>query len=105
MKENQSVKKAMHIIDCLIQQRFEGMSLSEIAKVTDIPAATVLRILHTLKGAGWIIETHIASEKNSYWKISDALLRIAHAYKTCSLEKVKKVHDEYFEVTGMELTH
>ena len=99
----QSVFKAGQVLECLFRDDFQGKTVNEIKNDTGVDVQSVRRSLLTWKELGWVIETPIAGEKASHWKISKRLVQVAHAYERDALERVHAIKNEFREITGKEL--
>lgn len=100
---NQSALKALRIMDSLFEDGFEGKTLDEIIRATDISYTTAWRLLKTLEAGGWIVEIPMSGSKQGRWRMSTKIAGIASAYKQHALARIHDVKGEYRQITGMEL--
>lgn len=100
---NNSIIRGLTILECLFEDGFEGKTLDEIFKQTDIPWTTSWRMLKTMEAKGWVVEVPISGSKRGRWRVSTKLAAIADAYEQHALARLQVVRREFREVTGREL--
>jgi len=104
---NQSVVKAMRVLDCLFGDSFSGKTIEQIHQATGIPITTTWRLLKSLNAAGWVVEVATSSGKNAHWasswKVSDKLVAVAAQYRRQALADIQAIERNYLTVTGENL--
>lgn len=101
---NQSVIKAMVLLEVLSKGDFQGMPLNQVARAADIPNVTAWRLLKTLESQGWAKELQMPGTKTKAWKAGEKLLDVAHAHEHQAMKQVHTIRENFFRISGKELS-
>lgn len=92
---------ALQILEILVDNGVEGMSLNRLSELMAIPRTSLHRYLQMLIESGWV-ET--VGEKNSLlWKPSNHFIKLAFTYRNAVRAQIEEVKSEFKNLTGEEL--
>lgn len=106
---NQSVKKALGLLDLFTEERPE-ISLKEIAALSDIPKPTVYRLLTTLESCGFLYKTK-DTEHDSRYRLGLKLLELGQIVsnqlelREISLPYMEQLAKDINEVIHLVIVH
>jgi IclR family pca regulon transcriptional regulator len=70
----QSISRALSVIKCFGEGTIDGLSLSEVAELTDLAPATARRILRTLQEHGYV------EVRGRNYRLTTKILELGHAF-------------------------
>ncbi len=91
----------LDLLEILVQNGVEGISLNGLSELTGIPRASLHRYLQVLVDSGWV-ET-IGDKKTMMWKPSNHFLKLAFKYRNAVRAQIEEVKSEFKNLTGEEL--
>ncbi|MDR3562412.1 MAG: IclR family transcriptional regulator [Negativicutes bacterium] len=95
MNTNQSIERALDILECFSQAKSE-IGLSELARLVGLPKATVFRMAETLVERGYLIK----DGKSQAYQLGYKILRLGQTllsnmdYRKIALPYMQKIRDE-----------
>ncbi len=92
---------ALEILEILIDNGVEGMSLNRLSELMDIPRTSLHRYLQMLVESGWV-ET-VGEKKNMMWKPSNHFIKLAFNYRDAVRTQIQTIESEFKDLTGEEL--
>ncbi|MFV8386143.1 helix-turn-helix domain-containing protein [Vibrio parahaemolyticus] len=92
---------ALSILELLVEQGVQGMSLKQLEKQTEMPRASIHRYLKTLTESGWVEAN--GSKQAMLWKPSTHFIKLAFNYRNAVRAEVDRIGAEFKELTGEDL--
>ncbi|MEF1311420.1 helix-turn-helix domain-containing protein [Vibrio mytili] len=91
----------LDLLEILVQNGVEGISLNGLSELTGIPRASLHRYLQVLVDSGWV-ET-VGEKKSLLWKPSNHFIKLAFTYRNAVRAQIEEVKSEFKDLTGEEL--
>jgi DNA-binding IclR family transcriptional regulator len=91
----------LDLLEILVQNGVEGISLNGLSEITGIPRASLHRYLQVLVDSGWV-ET-VGERNTMMWKPSNHFLKLAFNYRNAVRTQIEAVKSEFKNLTGEEL--
>ncbi|MCR9684321.1 helix-turn-helix domain-containing protein [Vibrio antiquarius] len=92
---------ALDLLEIMVSQGVEGMSLKQLGDHTGIPKSSLHRYLQVLVDSGWI--DAVGEQKNMLWKPSNHFIKLAFSYRNAVRAQVQAIESEFKDLTGEEL--
>ncbi|HHX8286254.1 MULTISPECIES: helix-turn-helix domain-containing protein [unclassified Vibrio] len=96
-----SARIALQILEILVDNGVEGMSLNRLSELMATPRTSLHRYLQMLVESGWV-ET-VGEKSSMLWKPSNHFIKLAFNYRDAVRAQVQAIESEFKDLTGEEL--
>lgn len=96
--------KDLIVFEALTKDGFQGLTIAELVKKTDLHYAAVRRSLLVLEAQEWVVPGKQSSTKEKRWIPSEKLVGIAHNYRKYLLNEIGMIKKTYRFIAGEEIS-
>ncbi|EGR0723404.1 TPA: helix-turn-helix domain-containing protein [Vibrio fluvialis clinical-1] len=92
---------ALNVLEILVVNGVNGMTLNEVAEKLSLPRSTVHRYLKVLNESGWV--EMVGSSNSKRWKPSNYFIKLAFNYRNSVQSEIQRIETEFKTLTNEEL--